>query len=241
MPRNPWTTTPRPLTKLALVGGGLFALLVPAACGSSSTGASPQTLLQQSKQVLDSTKGVHFTLQSSNAGTTGTVIKGGQGDLVRPDRVQGSLDVLVKALPATVKVVAVGSTVEAQLPFSTTYSKIDPAAFGLGNPADLLSPQRGLSSLLTAGTNPQTVGTERISGELLDEFKTSVPGTAVPLLPDQNPSQPVELVAAIDPSNHQLRQVTLTGPFTSATTNSTFVVTLTNYGEQPQINLPPLP
>lgn len=240
MTRDPSTTNRRPFTKLALVGGGLFALLTPAACGSSSTGASPQTLLQQSKGVLDSTKGVHFTLQSSNAGTTGTVIKGGQGDLVRPDSVQGSLDVLVKSLPATVKVVAVGNTVEAQLPFSTTYSKIDPAAFGLGNPADLLSRQRGLSGLLTAGANPQSAGTERISGELLDKIKTSVPGTAVPLLPDQNPSQPVELVAAIDPSNHQLRQLTLTGPFTSATTSSTYVVTLTNYGEQPQINLPPV-
>jgi lipoprotein LprG len=215
-------------------------LLLLAACGSSSPGASPQTLLQQSKQVLDSTPGVHFTLDSSNVGTKGTVIKGGQGDLVHPDRLQGSLDLLVKGFPATVKVVAVGSTVEAQLPFSTTYSKIDPSTFGLGNPADLLSSQRGLSSLLTAGTNPQMAGTERIGGELLQKVKTTVPGTAVPLLPDQNPNQPVALVAAINPSNHQLRQVTLTGPFTSATTNSTYIVTLTNYGQQPQINLPPV-
>ena len=239
MPSNPSTTAHRTSAMVAFLGGGLCSLLLVAGCGSSSTGASAGTLLQQSKGALDNTAGVHFSLQSSNVGGGKiTVIKGGQGDLVRPDRLQGSLDLLVNGLPATVKVVSVGSIVEAQLPFSTTYSKIDPSTFGLGNPADLLKTQGGLSSLLTAGTNPQTAGTERIGGELLDKVRTSVPGTAIPLLPDKNPSKPVELVAAIDPSNHQLRQVTLTGPFTSATTNSTYVVTLTNYGEQPQINLP---
>lgn len=219
---------------------GVCASLLLAACGGSGTSSSPQALLQAAKSTLDSTPGVHFVLQSSNAASAGTVIKGGQGDLARPDRLTGSLDVIVNGLGATVKVVAVGNDVVAQLPFSTGYSKIDPATFGLGNPADLLSAQHGLSSMLTAGTSPQNVGTERIGGELLEEIKTSIPGSAVPLLPNEDPSRPVTMVAAIDPSSHQLRQVSLTGPFVSKTSDSTFTVTLTSYGEHPQINLPPV-
>jgi hypothetical protein len=47
----------------------------------------------------------------------------------------------------------------------------------------------------------------------------------------------VTLTAAINPSNHQLRQVTLVGPFTS-NSDSTYVLTLTNYDEKVDIALP---
>ena len=237
----------RPTPKKLAFPGVVLALLAVTACGgststsSSGSGSSSQSLLQNAKKALDSTSGVHFTLQSSNVAATDTAIRSGSGDLVRPDRVQGSLDVIVKGVQATVKVVAVGNTVEAQLPFATSYTKITPSTFGLGNPATLLDPQSGLSSMLTAGTSSKITGTERIGGELLDEVTTEVPGSAVPLLPNQSPGQPVAVVAAIDPSNHQLRQVTLTGPFTSATSKTTFTVTLTNYGEHVEITLPPVP
>lgn len=237
-------SSPRPLgtsiKKLVFASGGLSALLFLAACGSSATKSNPQSLLQSAKNALDSTSGVHFTLQSSNVASGSTVIKGGAGDVIRPDQLQGSLDVVVNGVQVTVKVVAVGNTVEAQLPFTSGYRKIDPATFGLGNPSSLLDPQKGLSSMLTAGSNAKVTGTERISGELLDEVSTDVPGSSIPLLPNANPSQPVVLVAAIDPSSHQLRQVTLTGRFTKATSNATFIVTLTNYGEHVQITLPPV-
>jgi hypothetical protein len=59
------------------------------------------------------------------------------------------------------------------------------------------------------------------------------------VLPDVNPSQPVTLVAAIDPKSRQVRQITLTGPFLSATSDSTFVVTLTKYDEAVTVTLPP--
>ena len=48
------------------------------------------------------------------------------------------------------------------------------------------------------------------------------------------------MVSAINPKNFQLRQISLTGSFTSATSNSTYVVTLTNYGEAVTITLPPV-
>ena len=234
----------RPTPKKFAFPGFLLAVLAVTACGSSSSSSgaasSSQSLLQNAKKALDSTSAVHFTLQASNVAAGSTVIRGGSGDLVRPDGLQGSLDVVVSGFQTTIKVAAVGNTVEAQLPFATGYRKIDPSTFGLGNPTTLLDPNRGLSAMLTAGTSSRVTGTERIGGELLDEVTTQVPGSSVPLLPNKSPGQPVMVVAAIDPGNYQLRQVTLTGPFTSATSDTTFTVTLTDYGEHLEITLPPV-
>jgi hypothetical protein len=66
-----------------------------------------------------------------------------------------------------------------------------------------------------------------------------VPGTDIPVLPDAAPSRPVSLTAAIDPKTFEMRVITLSGPLTSATSNSTFVLTITNYDEHVTITLPP--
>jgi lipoprotein LprG len=147
--------------------------------------------------------------------------------------------VTVDGLGAKVKVVSKGGVFAAQLPFENHYTRTNPATFGLTDPSALLDPERGLSNLLTAGTSPRYTGQERYNGELLDEVTTTVPGSSIPVLPDAQPSETVTLVAAINPNSHQLRQISLTGPFTSKTSDSTYVVTLTAYDEAVNITLPP--
>ena len=46
------------------------------------------------------------------------------------------------------------------------------------------------------------------------------------------------MVTAINPTNYEVRQIALTGPFTSKS-DSTFAVTLTKYNEPVTITLPP--
>ena len=79
---------------------------------------------------------------------------------------------------------------------------------------------------------------ERLSGELLDSVDATVAGTDIPVLPDAAPKRPVELVALVNPVDDQLRQVRLTGPFISAQSDSTYVLTLTAYDEHLDITLP---
>jgi lipoprotein LprG len=222
-----------------LIAAGVAALVATACGGSSAPKVDPQTLLQRAKATVDAAPSAHFTVTSQNVTGSGTDITGGQGDLARPDSLQGSFTVKINGFNASVKVVSKGGVFEAQLPFQTKYTRTNPANFGLTDPAQLLNPSNGLSNLLTVGTGAKSSGQERIAGELLDEVTTTVPGSSIPVLPDANPSQPVTLVAAIDPKTFQVRQITLTGPFTSATSNSTFVVALTNYGEAVTITLPP--
>lgn len=223
----------------AVVAGAALLTSLGAGCSGGAKPADAQSLLSSAKATLDSASSAHFTLSSANATTSGgTTITGGEGDLQRPDKLKGSLNVVVHGVTASVQVVAVGNQVYAELPFTTKFSKIDPSAFGLGNPSQLIDPSQGLSSLLSSATGANVTGQQRINGELVDEVSATIPGASVPVLPDANPSAPVQLVAAIDPSSHQLRRVTLTGPFVKAGVSSTFTLTLTSYGEDVQITLP---
>jgi lipoprotein LprG len=212
------------------------------ACSSSSSAApkvSATELLQKAKATADAANSVHFVLTSSDVSHSGTNILGGQGDLARPDSLRGTFSVAVSGFAATVKAVAVGNVFEAELPFTSTYQKTNPANYGLGNPAQLLDPSKGVVGLLTLAQNPTLGKPELVGGEHLDTVTYTVPGQDVPVLPDANPSQPVQLTVAVNPSSYQLRSVTLVGPLTSATSDSTYVVTLSNYNEHVDISLPP--
>jgi lipoprotein LprG len=214
--------------------------LLAAACGGHSAApkVNAETLLQQAKTTIDATQSVHFVLTSEGVSGSGTTITGGEGDLARPDQLQGTFTISIHGLNANVKVVSKGGVFAAQLPFQTKYTRTNPSSFGLTDPSQLLSPTHGLSNLLTAGTNPKVTGQERVNGELLYEVTSTVPGSAIPVLPDANPSQPVTMVTAINPSNFQVRQLALTGPFTGSS-DSTFAVALTNYNEPVTVTLPP--
>jgi lipoprotein LprG len=209
------------------------------ACGGSTTApkANAETLLQEAKATVDATQSVHFVLTTQGVSGGGTTITGGEGDLARPDQLQGTFTVSLSGLNANIKVVSKGGVFAAQLPFQSTYVKTDPSKFGLTNPAELLNPAHGLSNLLTAGTDAKVTGQERVAGELLYEVTSTVPGSAIPVLPDAHPAQPVTMVTAINPTNHQVRQIALTGPFTS-NSDSTYAVALTNYDEPVTITLP---
>jgi hypothetical protein len=223
----------------ALAAGLVLTLALPA-CSSSSSApkGNPEALLQQAKTTLDAAHSVHFKLTSSNVSSGGTNLTGGEGDLVRPDAMQGTFTVTVSGFSANVKVLTKGGVFMAQLPFTSGYKVTNPSSFGLENPAKLMDPNAGLTNLLTEAQNPMFTNQVRIGGELLDTITFTVPGSSIPVLPDANASKPVDVVAAINPSNHQLRQITLTGPFTSASSNSTFELTLTNYNEPVTVTLP---
>lgn len=226
------------IRKVVTTGSVALLAAIATACSSSTPHVDAATLLRKAKQAADGSSSVHFTLTSRNVAMSGTNLISGQGDLARPSSLKGSFGVAISGLTANVKVVSVGSVFEAELPFSSKYTKTDPASFGLTNPAELLDPAKGLTSLLAIAQNPKAGPSERVGGELLDTVTYTVPGSTIPVLPDANPSQPVRLTVAINPSNYQLRSVTLVGPLTSANSDSTYVVTLSDYDEHINITLP---
>jgi lipoprotein LprG len=231
----------RQIASAALCGAALCISLVGAACSASGTQkADPITLLQQAKAKVDTTSALHFALTSTGGTHRGTTILGGSGDLTRPDAIEGSFTVSVDGLPVDVRVISQNGVFAAKLPFGTRYVRTDPAKFGLEDPAQLMNPQTGLTRLLLVAKDPRMGAQQRLSGELLDSVDATVAGTDIPVLPDVAPNRPVDLVALVNPVDDQLRQVRLTGPFTSAQSESTYVLTLTAYDEHVDITLPPV-
>lgn len=224
-------------------GAGLVAaVLALGACGHSSRAAAPTvstaTLLARSRAVVDAAPAVHFTLSSQDVAGSSTELTGGTGDLVRPDELVGSFTVSASGLQASVGVVEVSGKFYAQAPFAAHYSLTNPASYGLGDPASLLNARTGVSSLLTSMSSVHAEGQQRISGELVDVVGGTVPGAAVPVLPDLERSVAVRLTVSIDPRSDQLRRVVLAGPFTARGVTTTYTVTLTDYGEHVDVRAP---
>ncbi|MBO0730872.1 MAG: LppX_LprAFG lipoprotein, partial [Acidimicrobiaceae bacterium] len=219
------------MKKLILASAVGVLTSIAAGCGGSST-VKPSTLLPEAQRTLNAATSAHFVLASRNIPASGTNLRGGDGELARPDKLRGTFQVQVFGLPATVRAVAISGKFWALLPFQPSYKMVNPSEFGLGDPSLLISRDKGLSHLLTELQNPKAVGRERINGELVEKIAGTVTGPQIDsFLPDAAPSQPVHLTFAIDPSSHQVRQATATGPFVSKTTQSSYILTLTNYNE----------
>jgi hypothetical protein len=218
----------------------LLAVPVLVGCTGGGSSESAPDLLAKAKTTLDSTKTVHFVLSSTGAPSTGTLLTGGNGDIARPSSFGGTLKVQAAGSTVDLKVVSVGGTVYAQLPFAQTYSVIDPAAFGFGDPGKLLDPQTGISQLLTKATNAELGDEKRVGGEVVREVTADLPGQLVAdLLTSKDPSKTVKATFLIATESGQLRRATLTGPFFSADQSGTYTLELSGFGADVTITAPP--
>jgi hypothetical protein len=221
---------------LALV---LVAAPALAACSGGSEESAPD-LLAHAEHTLDETKTAHFVLESSGAPDAGTVLTGGEGDIARPASFQGTLKVRTAGSPLDLKVISVNGRVYAQLPFTTTYSVVDPAQFGFGDPGALLDPDTGISQLLAQAESAKLGEEKRVGGEVVREVTAQIPGELLgQILTSKDPSKPVDARFSIAPESGELRRAELTGPFYEAGSDATFTVRLSDFGDDVQITAPP--
>jgi hypothetical protein len=214
------------------------SMVMLGACGTPPISATG--VLQRTKTVLDSTKSFHFVLTSTGVSGSGPLLDGGSGDMVRPASMSGRLQVSIAGFSISVPVVSVGETFWVKLPTDSAFTTANPADYGFANPAQLIDPNNGLSSLLLKCQSPKVLSDDRYNGEALHEIGCTLPGAAVAaLLTSAAPSKTVAATFGVDTSTSQLRRVVLTGPFVSAGTNSTFTLVLTNYGENASVTPPP--
>lgn len=221
------------------LAAALTMLFLLAACGGAAA-ATPDQLLRDARASIDNARAVHFTLTSQGAQGGGTLVTGGSGDARRPQGFSGTLDVVALGLPFAIGIVSVNGVLYARTPLSSGYTRVDPSSYGFGDPSRLLDPTQGLSSLLTACSGARFAPSDRLAGELLDEVTCSMPGDRVAhLLTSADPSVPVRATVGVTDGGHQLRRVTLTGPFFARGHDSTFTVVLDRYGENVSITQPP--
>ena len=201
---------------------------------------NPSTLLAQAKESIDSAQAAHFTLTSSNVSGSGTEVLGGSGDIKRPNSFRGAMDVSAAGFAVSVEIVSTGGTFYARDPLTGRFGVTNPESYGFGDPAKLLDPRTGLSSLALDCTHAALQADDRYNGEQLHEVSCTLPGAPVAaLLTSADPSKPVAATIGVSASSGQLRRVVLTGPFFSATQSSTFTLIVDNYDENVSITPPP--
>ncbi|MFT4289464.1 LppX_LprAFG lipoprotein [Nocardioides sp.] len=221
----------------------VIAVLALAGCSGSdekdTPEQTPEQVLAQAKQVLDDTSGVRFSITSEDVPEGQTALTGAEGVLTHAPAFEGKITVRILGAEPEVPIVAVDGHVYAQLPFTTSWQDIDPADYGAPDPAALMDPDHGLSTLLTATTEASLGDTVR-GGADNDELLTTYAGTlaatdAAVLVPTVTGDVAVSYTLTDD---HELREAVLKGDFYGTGEEETYTVTVSDYGTEKEITKP---
>ena len=235
------TPGPHRRTRSALVVLLVAALACLTACssGGSGSGLSPTQSLTAAKRHLDHTSGVHIVL------STGQLPSGVNSGLLTADGVgthqpafQGGIKVATSGFTANAAVVAVDGKVYAKLPFTTKFATINPADYGAPDPASMMDPQSGLSSLLTSAKNVAPGKKEREGSQVLSTYTATIPGSTVAaILPSADANGHFDATFTLTDSNVLVKAV-LTGPFYPHASDVTYTIAFDQYGTKKNITAP---
>lgn len=228
----------RRTTARALAGALLAALALAGCSGGQESDRSPEERLAAAKVALDETSGVRIVLaaESLPPGVEGLLSADGVG--THDPAFEGALKVAASGVTADVDVVAVAGVVHARLPFRKDFVEIDPADYGAPDPADLMSTEGGLSSLLTAAEDVTAGDQVRDGDAVLTELTGTVPGSAVTaLVPSADAGAGFDARFTLDDAD-RLDTVELTGPFYPGAAEVTYTVELVEYDVEQEIVAP---
>jgi lipoprotein LprG len=223
-----------------LVPALLAGLLLTSACGGgSSSDDDPTTALNTAQQKLEDTSGVSVSLSTDDLPEGVQGLESASGALSDAPAFDGSLGVVTQIGSFSVPVKAVDGKVYAQIPLTPGWSDVDPAEYGAPDPAQLISADKGVPSLLAATTDPKS-GKQIRGGtdnkEVLSTYTGTVPASAVAAI---IPGASGDFDATYGlTSDGELRQLSLTGEFYSGESENTYRLMLTDYGTSKDITAP---
>jgi lipoprotein LprG len=221
---------------------GLTMTLALGACSGEDSAEQTESLedvLATAKATLDETSGVQIDLLTEDLpeGVDGVVAAAGIG--THAPAFEGEITVVLVGAQFDVPVISVGDTVYAKVPLTFGWSDIDPAEYGAPDPAALLSPESGFSSLLTS-TEDLAKGESVRGGENNDEILTEYTGTVAGedmanIIPSATGAFDVVYTITDD---DELREMTMTGVFYPDSDPMTYAVDFTDYGVEKEIVAP---
>jgi lipoprotein LprG len=209
--------------------------------GDGRTGEDPVALLTAAKKTIDDAASVHIVLTGRDLPDSGQSLASGDGVATHAPAFKGKLAVRSGGSAIDADVVAVGSKVYVKLPFQGKFIELPPsqlAGLGAPDPAILLDPSKGLTSVLPTLKDPKIKGETREGAKVLTEVTGSVQGkTLQGIFPKAPADQDFPSTFKIDKNTKQLVSATISGPFYDGATSS-YDVTLDKYGEQVEITKP---
>jgi lipoprotein LprG len=225
----------------ALVAFVLVAPLLFAGCGQSKDKAdekSPAQVMEQAKKHFDDASSVHLALSTGSVPPSGDGVLGATGDVTHDPAFKGDVKVLFQGFPAELPVTAVGGKVYAKLPFSAKTAVIDPADYGVPDPAEFASPENGLSRLLTEQKDLKKGKETRNGDEILTTYTGTLPGATVKkIIPSAEAGKSYDIKVGVDEKGYATT-VKVTGAFFNGSDDVTYDVKFSDYDKGVKITAP---
>jgi len=231
-------SSPRVRTRGSLAVLLALVTVLSACSGKKEPTAAPADTLAAAKQNLDATSGLRIGLSTPKlpAGVNGLLTADGLA--THDPAFKGAIKVAASGITADADVVALDGVVYAKLPFTSRFVKIDPGDYGAPDPAHLMSPDGGISSLLTSVRGLQAGKQVRDGKVVLSSFTGTVPGQDLAtVIPSAKRSATFDATFTVT-DRDQLAKAVLTGPFYAQGGDVTYTITFSEYGAKPSISKP---
>jgi lipoprotein LprG len=242
----------RPLTRTASISP-LRAALLPlalvlavllAGCtgggddGGSTDTAAVQKRLDAAKKTIDDAETVDVSLTTSSVpdGVSGLLSATGKGN--HSPAFEGDVKVSSGGATLTAKVIAVDGTVYANTGITPGYLTIDPASLKAPDPAGLLDPDSGLTSILASTEDLKTGDQSRDGRDVLTSVTGTLPGSVVADIIPSASRQGTFTVTYRLTDDDELRDAKMTGPFYGEGSKVTYTVKLATSDEPVTITAP---
>lgn len=223
-----------------LTGCALVASLALSGCASDAreNTQSPEEVLASAKTTLDETSGVRLSLATEKLPPTVDGIVKAEGVGTHDPAFKGELKVATGGVTADVPVIAAQGKVFAKLPFTTQFVEVDPEAYAAPDPARLMEPEGGLSSLLTAAEDVEEGKKVRDGEDVLTSYTGTVPGQVVAsIIPSASADSTFDARFTVGDGD-QLHEAVLTGPFYPKAGDVTYTITFDEYDTTADIKAP---
>jgi len=201
---------------------------------------SAEEVLALARTTFDETSGVNLTLETDDLpdGVDGLV--SAEGVATHAPAFEGVATVSLSGSPFNVDpLVAVNGKVFASIPGVPITQEIDPAEYGAPDPAQLMDPEEGFSSILTETDGLEEGETVRggdNNDEILTEYTGTVAGSVVKnIISSADGDFDVTYTIA---ENGELREAALTGVFYPDADEMTYTVGIRDYGTEKDITEP---
>lgn len=208
-------------------------------CGvADEPDTTPEEALASARTQLDETTGVRLGLEATDLPAEVNGLVSAAGVATHEPAFDGTLKVSGAGATADVEVVSTAGRVYAKLPFSTEFTEIEPADYAAPDPADLMSTEDGLSSLLTAAREVEAGDEVRDGEDVLSTYTGVLTGEDVAaVIPSAEAGGSFDATFTLD-DDDRLDRVVLTGPFYPDTDDVTYTIDLDEYGVEPDITAP---
>jgi lipoprotein LprG len=204
--------------------------------------ASPEEVMAFAKEKLDATSGVEISLSTDDDPDRDAFLKSADGTIIAdPPAFEGTADGRYMGFDASdIAIVSVDGKFYVDLPIRG-FDELDPADLCAPDPAQLLDPDSGVSTVLTAAEGLEAGDSERggpDNSEVLTVFTGTVPNAAIKNVLPCAPGKTFEAKFTIN-EDGLLREAEVTGQFFKGDTQEiTYTIDVEEYDVEKDISAP---